>query len=72
MHTLLFVLLGICGIGILGCIYMLIRNKWVYKNRVRFIGDGTDRYHRLPSYDFMMNKRPFCWDIDKFLEMGQG
>lgn len=47
------------------CLFMLVRNEWVYRSRIKLT--GTDDYHRLPSYDDMM-KRWWVWSIKKFLK----
>lgn len=65
MNLFLKVLLIICAIGLVVCLYMFIRNHWVFRNRVRLI--GTPDYHRLPSYDYMMS-RWWVWNIKKFLK----
>lgn len=49
-------------------VYFLIRNNWVYKQRVFVLREmGYDEYSKLPSYDNMMYKSPFCWDVNKYL-----
>jgi len=52
--------------------FMLLRNEWVCKVRLKCLDDskwtggGHDPYDRLPSYDFMLY-RFWVWDINKFL-----
>lgn len=48
-------------------IFILIRNEWVYKNRIKLINDDWESFKKLPSYDQMMFKF-WVWDINKFIK----
>lgn len=62
--------LAVCGVSALACIYMLIRNQWVFDNRIKILNRSHLEYSRLPSYDTMLN-RFWVWDIEKFKGEGQ-
>jgi hypothetical protein len=47
------------------CVFMLYRNRWVYRERIKAISD-YEKYCRLPSYDFMM-LHFWVFDINWFL-----
>lgn len=47
--------------------YLLNRNIWVYRQRVRLIMNDWDTYKKLPSYDYMMYRKFWVWNINKFL-----
>lgn len=49
------------------CIFMLYRNEWVCRERIRAIDKGTGTYEQLPTYEVMMRKF-WIWDINKFLQ----
>lgn len=66
MAAIIFgVSLSICGVALLVCFYILIRNEWVCKNRIDLIWRDIEAYERAPSYDAMLYGRPFCWDFAK-------
>ena len=48
-------------------VFIWIRNKWVYKNRIKLINDDWESFKKLPSYDQMMFKF-WVWDINKFIK----
>ena len=48
--------------------YTLIRTRWVFRNRMWLLDNDLQKYHRLPSYEYMLYRRPFCWDINKFID----
>lgn len=48
-------------------VFIEIRNKWVYKNRIKLIDDDWKAYKKLPSYNQMMFKF-WVWDINKFIK----
>lgn len=62
-------------VGIVFCIFMMFRNRWVYKARMRVLNDhGADleslgralkEYHRLPDYNTMV-WRWWVWDVEEF------
>lgn len=59
-------ILGLCFLGILGCVFFLIRNEWVYKQRIGFLDRrDLEGFDGLQSYDSMYYKF-WIWDIDKF------
>ena len=49
-------------------IYNLIRARWVFRNRMWLLDNDIQAYYRLPSYEYMLYRRPFCWDINKFID----
>ncbi|WP_208952278.1 hypothetical protein [Rahnella sp. ChDrAdgB13] len=53
--------------GILYCFFVLHRNEWVYKQRMKvlFGENGFKEFQKLPSYDAMMRKF-WIWDVNKF------
>lgn len=59
------------GLGATTCacrFYLLKRNNWVYRQRTKLLERDLESYHRLPSYDDMLYRHPFTWDISKFLK----
>lgn len=62
---------GMPIIGTLFGIGMLIRNTWVYKNRIALNSVDGDLHDRLPSYGVMMRKW-WIWDVTKFIDMDLG
>lgn len=54
MDIVLFILLGICTLGIIYCLIMLYRNNKVLKTRLWFIDNHWDLYDFLPSYSNML------------------
>jgi hypothetical protein len=50
----------ICVLGILFCIYMLVRNQWVHATRMELIDYDMKIFKQLPSYHDMM------WDLTSF------
>ena len=46
-------------------IYMLIRNRWVYKVRSRILDERFDEYDQFISYNSMMYSMIFTWDVEK-------
>lgn len=56
-----------CALLLLGCFYMLFRNYWVYKNRIRLLHNNYPAYQKLPEYDTMM-LRFWVWDVREFLK----
>ncbi len=47
--------------------YMSVRNGWVLRNRLKILKEGVPIDQRLPSYEYMLWKRWWIWDIHKFL-----
>ncbi len=67
------VLLSLCGLTLLGCAFMAIRNDWVYRARMsvlqnpkRTIDQQIADHDLLPSYDAML-WRVFEWKLSNFL-----
>ena len=48
-------------------IYVLIRNDWVLKVRLAQIHRDMDSYDKWPSYNAMLYRRPFCWNVEKLV-----
>jgi len=53
--------------GVLFCLYMNIRNDWVYKQRTKLLKHSFNEYLMLPTYNYMFYKF-WVWDINKFLK----
>lgn len=65
--------LSLCGVVIVGAVYVLIRNHYVFKYRKGVLNDSSysmgDRLIRLgslPSYDRML-WQVFTWNWDSYL-----
>lgn len=70
----LWTILSLCFFGIITCIYMLIRNEWVYNRRVEIIDTHfnsedwrTNLDKKYGSYQDWMYKHPFCWNSAKMI-----
>lgn len=48
-------------------VYALVRNEWVYRERLRMIDRDLEQYLRLPSYEVMMWRRWWVWRVEDFL-----
>lgn len=68
MLILLLSILTISVIGILVCSYMLFRNEWVCKQRVKLVWNDYEKYNKLSSYRNMLFRHPFTWNINKFIK----
>jgi len=62
------ILLIISIIGLITTGYILIRNQWVYDKRIEALKNDVNEYNKLPTYEKMLFKYPFCWDIEKLKE----
>lgn len=60
-----FGLLAFAGVVMLCAAYMLIRNKWIYKNRVRLLWSDYAAYQAAPSYEWMWGARFWDWNFDR-------
>jgi hypothetical protein len=63
--------LAACGVSLIACVFMLVRNEWVYRVRMRFLHTeptrvGLQLHDALPSYDEMM-RRWWVWNPAAFL-----
>ena len=65
MVTQVLILVSVISLFIV--FFIWIRNIWVYKNRIKLIGDNWEAYKKLPSYDQMVFKF-WVWDINKFIK----
>ena len=65
MGFLLFVFFSLCIVCITVSLYIILRNEWVFKQRMKAIDEGY--YESLPSYGYMLYEHPFCWNIGKFI-----
>ena len=65
MVTFLFILMGLCILGMLCCVSMLFRNQWVLKVRLAAISKADGSYDKLPSYSYMFYKF-WIFDVNKF------
>lgn len=48
-------------------VFILIRNEWVYRKRVKILREDSDKFYRLEDYDEMMY-RFWIWDVEKFIK----
>lgn len=70
--------IGICFFVFFAGVFLLIRNRWVFKNRMQILDNhddtlgslsaALDEYRKLPSYEYMLYRKPWIWDIEKFKE----
>ncbi len=59
------IIIVIMGIELCICMYALIRNQWVYENRVALI--GTKYYEQLSEYEEILQGHKFwCWDFKSY------
>lgn len=49
---------------LLATMYMLARNDWILKIRLRMIEEDWESYRQAPNYETMLY-RWWCWDIEK-------
>ena len=61
MEILLIMILGIALMGLALCIYMLARNEWVFRLRMRVIDENMEAYDAMPTYGEMMYKYWWVW-----------
>ena len=61
-----YVVLSIPMIGIAGVVFMLFRNRWVYRARMAILHADFAAYQTLPDYGVMM-RRFWIWDAARFL-----
>ena len=61
---IMITLMLLSSIGILCCSYMLMRVMWIFRKRMEVLNESLDEYHKMPSYDWMINKI-FVWDFEK-------
>lgn len=67
MSILLIVWLSFLALVILLAVLTLIRNDWVFRNRVKMVWDDFEGFKQLPSYEAMLF-RFWVWDVKKFLK----
>ena len=66
-------IIATCVVEVLICGYAQVRNTWVYTNRMKILRDSQWNggkhlpYDLLPSYDDMLNKQFWRWDINYYL-----
>lgn len=61
-----FVLMAYSASMLLFCYYMLNRNGWVRKMRLKILYEqGVEEYEKYVDYDAMLN-RWWEWDVEKF------
>lgn len=62
------IILLLCGLFLIFLsAFMLIRNNWVYDERVKLMHRNMDDYNSLPSYNRMFFEF-WVWDIERFIE----
>jgi len=52
---------------IIWCFFLLYRNNWVAKTRIILLWENRELYDKLPSYDEMLYRKFWIFDINKFL-----
>ncbi len=62
MYTFLMLLEIILIAYLVFGIYMIIRNDWVYEQKIKLIDEGKDKNYL--SYDEML-KKFWVWDVEK-------
>ena len=68
METFILILAGFLTCSMITCIYLLIRNMWVYEYRTNLIWSDFDKYKKLPSYNDMVLKYWYKYNFDDFLK----
>lgn len=58
-------IIGIWLVFIAASIYMLIRNSWVCRNRIKLIYLDMSAYDAAPSYDVMLHRYFWDWNFDR-------
>ena len=48
------------------CVYLFIRNIWVYKARIWIIENDFKYYDAYPTQAEMLLKYPFVWSLSRF------
>jgi len=61
------IFLGLQGLIVLVGAYMLVRNAWVLHVRLRLLHTDQEAYGRLPEYGYMLYRRWWVWNINKFV-----
>jgi hypothetical protein len=75
METLRQILIGVSVCGLTSAMFILIRNQWVFKTRMRILhasrwdGRRHIEYDSLPTYDQMMLQF-WNWNGDSFIGKG--
>ena len=67
LQFIIFIVLPILILTGAFAVFMLFRNSWVFKNRIRMIDEDYEKYHCLQDYNYILN-RFWIWDFDKFLK----
>ena len=62
----LLLILSILSLILIG--YFIIRNHFVHKARSKILKEGLDKYNLLLSYDEMLFKKFWVWDINKLYD----
>ncbi|PKB90925.1 hypothetical protein A8A01_03195 [Ewingella americana] len=72
VEIFLIIAIAIPVSALLWCVFMLHRNSWVYKQRMKVLHgeNGFNEHQKLPSYDYMMRKF-WVWDVNKFKFAGR-
>ncbi len=78
MPSIFIVIMAACGVAFTGCVFMLIRNQWVYRAQMAFHAEAFDRpseqWYQLgcpgpddlcEDYDTML-WRFWVWDREQF------
>lgn len=72
MEKFILITAGFFTCSLITCIYMLIRNMWVYEYRTNLIWSDFDKYEKLPSYNDMVLKYWYKYNFDDFFECEVG
>jgi hypothetical protein len=51
--------------AVLACVFIMFRNNWVYNQRSKLIAEKFEEYGEYQSYNEMVFKNLFCFDIEK-------
>jgi len=48
--------------------YFIIRNHFIHKARIKILNEGLHKYNLLLSYEGMLFKKFWVWDINKLYD----
>ena len=52
---------------VVALVYFGIRNEWVCKVRNNIIDESMVVYRTMPTYDYMLYRKWYVWDVEKFI-----
>jgi membrane-bound metal-dependent hydrolase YbcI (DUF457 family) len=62
----MIIIVGLVLVYFMVSFYMLFRNEWVYRNRIKQIEEDIDVYTQMPTYNQMMYKYFWVWKFENF------